>query len=107
MSIQNIGKPLKERDLREAAKCSVCGKPLGHTGLPLFWRVTIERYGVDLNAVRRQDGLTMQLGGNSFLAGVMGADEDMATPMMEPKQVTVCENCALMAHQPIAMLIED
>lgn len=65
---------MKENQLREVAMCAVCGKPFGHTGLPLFWRVTIERFGVDLNAIRRQDGLAMMMG-SSALAQVMGADE--------------------------------
>jgi hypothetical protein len=66
---------MKEKELREAATCIICGKPFGHTGLPLFWRVTIQRFGVDMGAVKRQTGLTMMLGGNALLASVMGPDE--------------------------------
>ncbi|MGE4078916.1 MAG: DUF2303 family protein [Reyranella sp.] len=38
---------MKEGELRRFATCSMCGKPIGHTGVPLFSRVTIERFGVD------------------------------------------------------------
>ena len=85
---------MKEKELRESAQCAVCHKAIGHTGLPLFWRVTIERFGVNLNAVRRQDGLAMMLGSQA-LASVMGANEEMTVSMMEPVKVSVCESCAM------------
>lgn len=85
---------MKEKELREISQCAWCKKPFGHTGLPLFWRVTIARYGVDMHAVRRQDGLTALLGGHANLAQVMGPDEEMAKPIMEPVTVTLCETCA-------------
>ena len=106
MSLADIGKPLKEKQLRENADCGICGKPFGHTGLPLFWRVTVERYGVHIPAVRRQDGLANMLG-NTALAQVMGADEDMAVPMMDPQQVVLCETCALQGRMPIALLLKE
>lgn len=90
------GEMMREKELREVAKCIGCGKAFGHTGLPLFWRVTIERYGVDMKAINRQQGLTMMLGGNALLAQVMGADE-MATCLSSQK-VTLCEECAMKEH---------
>ena len=86
---------MKEKELRESANCVVCGKPFGHTGLPLFWRVTVERIGVDMKALERLQGLTMMLNGNAALASIMGLDEDLARPMMEPVRVTICETCAM------------
>jgi len=65
---------------------------VGASGLPLFWRVRIERYGIDLAAVQRQTGLALLLG-NSALALAMGPDEEMTTPLMEPVMLTVCEKC--------------
>ncbi len=38
---------MKERELREHATCSLCRQKIGHTGLPLFWVVRIERFGID------------------------------------------------------------
>ncbi len=95
---------MREKELRESARCIGCGKAFGHTGLPLFWRVTIERFGVDMRAVNRQQGLTMMLGGNALLAQVMGADEEMAT-LLSSEKVTLCEECA-MKEQNIAWLSE-
>ena len=85
---------MKEHELRESAKCGVCGKGFGDTGIPMFWRITIERFGVDMAAVRRQDGLAQMLG-SSPLANIMGTDADMTKPMMDPVKVTICEDCII------------
>jgi len=84
---------MKEAELRKHATCSVCGNRILAAGMPLFWTVRIERHGVKLDAVRRQQGLTMMLGGNAAIAAAMGADEDMTMPMMEPVTATVCDSC--------------
>lgn len=86
---------MKENELRESANCGVCSKGFGHTGLPLFWRITIERFGIDMTAVQRQDGLAQLLGGSSQLANIMGTDADMTKPMMDPVKVTICEDCII------------
>ena len=83
---------MHETELRKSATCALCGRLVGETGLPLFWRVRIERYGIDLAAVQRQTGLALLLG-NSALALAMGPDEEMTTPLMEPVMLTVCEKC--------------
>lgn len=84
---------MKEAELRKHADCSACGQKIGHTGLPLFWTAKVDRYGIDMHAVRRQTGFGMMMGGQ--LAMVMGADEDMAKPMMDTKTITLCEECAM------------
>lgn len=96
---------MKEQELRKIANCAICGKPFGHTGLPLFWRVTIERFGINTQAIQRQDGLAAMLG-SSYLASIMGTDEDIAASILGPVKITVCENCAL---EPIviAALVEN
>lgn len=85
---------MKEQELRNHAVCSLCDNKILSTGLPLFWRVTVERFGIDIGAVSRLQGLTMTLG-SPALASAMGADEDMAIPVMEAVTITVCEKCAL------------
>ena len=84
---------MKEKELRQHATCAMCGNKVMATGLPSFWRVTIERFGVDMRAVERQQGLTMMLGGSAVLAAVMGPDDEMARQIVEPVTLTVCENC--------------
>lgn len=96
---------MKETELRANANCSLRGKGIGHTGLPLFWRVTVERFGVDLQAIKRQDGLAAMLG-NAILATYMGTNEDLAVPVMEPLRLTLCETCAVVRGYPVAALVE-
>jgi hypothetical protein len=97
---------MKERELREHATCALCRNKIGYAGLPLFWRITIERFGLDRGAIERQMGLTMMLGGNAMLAGVMGANEEMANPVMEPVKLVVCERCAIEKDFPVAVMAE-
>jgi hypothetical protein len=97
---------MKADELRENAVCRVCGKKFGESGLPLFWRVTVQRFVVDMAAVQRQSGLEMMLG-NVALASVMGPNEDLAKPIIDPVTVTVCENCANSPETCIAVLAEE
>ena len=85
---------MKESELRAHAICSICKKKIGASGLPMFYRLKIERFGVKLDAMRRQDGLTALLNGHARLAMVMGTDEDMAIPAMDPLTLVICEACA-------------
>jgi hypothetical protein len=86
---------MKELELRRHSRCDLCAKRVVEaSGLPLFWRITVERFGIDLAAARRQDGLGAFLG-SSILAQVMGDDADLAKPVMEPATLTVCETCAI------------
>lgn len=82
---------MKEKDLRP---CDICRKPLGHSGVPLFYRVRIEIMGLDLGAIRRQIGLGMMIG-NAAIARVMGPDEDMAKPVVPAEDLILCRECAL------------
>lgn len=99
-------RPMKEQELREHAVCSLCNHPIGTAGVPIFYRLKIDTFGLDLNALQRQQGLTMQLGGHAALAAAMGPDEDLAQPMGETATLTVCQHCAINARYPVAFLIE-
>jgi hypothetical protein len=96
---------MKESELRKHADCNLCGDKIGSTGLPFFYVVSIERFGIDLQAVRRQTGFGMMMGAQ--LAMVMGPDEDMAKPLMEKQVITVCENCSTASNMPIAAMVKD
>jgi hypothetical protein len=93
---------MKEKELREVAECAVCGKKIGDCGLPMFFRVRIQQYIVDGRALQRQAGLGMMIGPQ--LAMVMGADEDLATMLLE-REITVCCACAMEKQVGIAALI--
>lgn len=96
---------MKEQELREHADCNLCGNPIGAARVPLFWVVTVQRYGLEMRNIQAQDGLAAMLGGSSELAAVMGTNKDLATELMEVK-VTVCETCALERSLPIAAIAE-
>jgi hypothetical protein len=85
---------MKEEKLREHAVCNVCDKPIGESGLPIFFTVQVREYMVDLAAAKRQTGLAEMLGGNAALAMIMGPDEDLASEIMKPVTLTVCAPCA-------------
>lgn len=91
MEQKEIG--VKETELRRYADCSICRQKIGASGVPLFYRVTVERFGVMLPAVRRQDGLGALIG-SARLAQVMGTDEELTRPMMEPLILSICETCS-------------
>jgi hypothetical protein len=102
--------PRKENEMKsiELKPCTNCGKGLLHTGVPLFWRVNIERFGVDLNAARRQVGLEQFFGGGSVgavMATTMGPQEDIAKSLGDADVVLLCEDCA-MRNTPVAVLAE-
>jgi hypothetical protein len=83
---------MKESELRKHTVCSLCKRKIGASGMPLFWVVEIQRFGLDLSALQRNTGLAMMLG-NPQLASVMGPDEDLAKPIAEKVTLTVCEDC--------------
>jgi hypothetical protein len=89
---------MNEQELRAAAICGVCKKKFGSSGLPLFYRVTIARYGVDGAALRRQTGLEMMMGGHVGLAQALSPEGSMTQTLMEPATMTVCETCAPEDH---------
>lgn len=84
---------MNESELRKHATCSVCRKKLGETGLPIFWIMTAERYGLNLRAVERLT-LTMLLGGNAQLASVFSPDENYTVVLRERVSFMICEPCA-------------
>ena len=81
----------------ELRPCGVCGKGLCHTGMPLFYKVTVQRYGIDARRVREMAGLEMFFGGGSagaVLADVMGPHSDIAFPITAVSEILVCEDCS-------------
>ncbi len=96
---------MKEQELRKIATCAMCGKRIGHVGVPVFWRVRIKRYGLKGDAIRRQSGLETFFDGYVALAQVMGSNEDMAE-VISSVEVTVCEDCCT-KQTCVAVLAEE
>lgn len=78
----------------EIQKCIKCSQGVMHAGMPLFWKISVERFGIDIKSIKRQVGLEMMLG-NSGLARAMGADEEIAKPVMSKVEFVLCESCAI------------
>lgn len=93
----------KQADIKP---CAICGKGIMHAGMPLFFRVRIERLGLNRAAIQRQHGLEMMMNGNSVLAHVMGADEDMAEVIDSVEDALVCHPCAIEPH-PLFLTMEN
>lgn len=85
---------MRAKQLLQNANCSTCTAPIGRSGIPLFWTVTIERHGLDLDAIRRHDGLAMMMGSHA-LAEILGPNEDLTIRVMEPIRLTICESCMM------------
>ncbi len=96
---------MKEDELRQHAKCSICGMPIGTGGVPFFYRITVEHYVLNVQALQRQQGLTMMMGGHAGLARIMGPDEDLAWKATQGT-LTVCESCSTDLETPVAQLME-
>lgn len=78
---------------KDVQKCAVCRKGLMHAGTPLFWKIRLQRMGLDRRAIEQTAGLEMMMG-NVALARVMGPDPDIAKPLTDERTVLVCEPCA-------------
>ncbi len=65
-----------------------------HAGHPIFLRISVDRLGIDANAVRRGHGLELMMGGNVLLASVMGPDEDLAKVIDGQHDMLIRGSCA-------------
>lgn len=83
--------------------CAVCRKGIMHAGLPLFYKVTVTRLGIDARAVQRQSGLEQMLGGNAAIARALSPNDELAQVMNGPRTIIICELCT--HEHPILMQV--
>ena len=76
--------------------CALCGKGMMHTGVPLFYRVTVEHLGIKMREVERAAGME-QFMGHVALARVFH-DPEIAEAIGKPVTVLVCQSCAMEPH---------
>ena len=77
--------------------CLKCGKVMLGSGLPVFYRVTVEHCGIDKAVIDRHVGLAMTLGGGAdglALASVMGPGEKPVV-VLGSGAVNICGPCSL------------
>jgi hypothetical protein len=95
---------LKRRDIKP---CALCGKGVMHGGQITFYRLTLDRYVVDMHAIERQHGLE-QFMGSPAIAHAMGPDEDLAKQLPEGAgPVLVCQWCAMAPHALMSLAALD
>jgi hypothetical protein len=87
----------------EIRACDLCGNGLMGAGHITFHRVTFERMGIDLNAVRQRQGLHTLLG-NAALAEVFAPTSDVAVRIGDADSLIICEDCAMKPHVPMVLL---
>lgn len=90
----------------EFTKCLGCGRGVMASGSIAFYRITIERLGVNMPAVKRQAGLEDFLGGQARIAFVMGEQEDIGLPIGDAQRGLICDDCAIKHVSCIAQLSE-
>lgn len=86
---------LKRLPAEAITPCAGCGKQILETGLPMFYRVTVEQCAMDMKAVRQHVGLGMMLGGGAAgmaIAGVMGAHQQPAVVLSQGVK-NYCHGC--------------
>ena len=86
-------------------KCVCCDKGVAHSGAPIFYRITLEMFGIDGQAVRRQTGLEQVLGGHARLAQVMGPDDDIGIPVGDAMVGLVCQQCMCSPDTILAIVL--
>lgn len=84
--------------------CIMCGKGVMHTGVPLFYRVKIERLGILANEVQRTSAMEQFMGGNVAIARAFH-DPELTRVVMPEVTGLVCEPCST-ENYPLAMLVE-
>lgn len=76
--------------------CAFCGRTMLQTGLPIFYRFTVQQCGIDASAVRERIALAMMLGGGDTgmaLSGAMGGHQKPVVVMSSGER-NICMSCA-------------
>ena len=89
---------MKEKELRQG--CALCDKGIFNAGpFQLIYKVTMEPFMADHDAIARQSGLEQMMGGANpagagvALAQALGPNDDMANSWDDKRSVLLCGNC--------------
>ena len=86
---------MNEAELSNHLTCNNCGMLVTACGLPLFWKLTVERHGINAEKLRSSVSMS-NIVGNYGIAKAMGlTPDDVTQPMMDAKVVTLCDSCAI------------
>ncbi|KKL52571.1 hypothetical protein LCGC14_2284120 [marine sediment metagenome] len=91
-------------------KCCACHQGVAHDGGISFYRLSVERFILNVRGIQQTAGLEMFFGGGhtgAVLGDIMGANPDIAQPIFsKPLTLLMCEDCACMKPKPLAALVE-
>jgi hypothetical protein len=97
---------MKVKDIKP---CFICKKGIGHAGMPIFFKITMQRYGLNARTVQQTLGLESFFGGvqdGAVLANVMGADPDIADKLEEEVSGLICFSCSTEKREPLMVMEE-
>lgn len=80
---------------RELTPCALCAKGLAKGG-PIVYRVQLERFVLNPQAIQQAAGLEMMIG--PALANIMGTDADLAAHL-DTDAMLVCGDCVMRMPQ--------
>lgn len=89
--------------------CAVCGKGIMHDGQIAFYRVAIDHFVSNLQAIQRTHGLEQFFGGGpagAALADAMGTDEDLAIKVSS-NNFLVCQKCMIGHASMLLTVVEN
>ena len=91
--------------------CDLSGQPLCSQGIPLFYRIVLQTYGIDKAALHEWTGLHHLFEGKASpaLLEVFSTKPDIATLIHEPADLLVCQDSILdhdRAPRPLLLLYE-
>lgn len=90
---------MKANELRP---CDVCSSPLMKAGHVSFHKITFERIGVNLQAVRERAGLGIMMG-SAALAEVFAPTAHVANRIGDADALILCEDCAMKPQLPMIL----
>ena len=92
---------------KDIKKCACCLQGIANKGQFLFWRLKVERLGLDHGAIQREHGMEQFMGGNVALASVFSDGRDLAKTVDGPHEFLVCENCVTRYMPGVFMACEN
>lgn len=72
--------------------CNICEQGVGSN--LMFYRIVVETFILNIQAIQRQNGLEQMMGGNAEIAQAIGPDEDLAK-CLTTKTLFICQKCMI------------
>jgi hypothetical protein len=98
---------MKRRDIKQCCRCG-CG--VAKHGI-VFYALRLQQWALNPCGIQETHGIEQFFGGGAAgaaLAGIMGADPDIAVPLSEPgKDLWICAECVIAPTSLLAFLQDE